>query len=59
MATSKPNKIDKILQMAQLMKDLGLSNEGLTKAFMDEMRNQVKESAKEPSWTIGEVSINI
>ena len=41
------------------MKDLGISSEGLTTALMDEMRNQVKESAIEPSWTVGEVSIDI
>ena len=45
--------------MAQVMKDLGISSEGLTTALMDEMRNQVKESAIEPSWTVGEVSIDI
>lgn len=59
MATSKPNKIDKILEVSQLIIDLGISSEGLTKALMDEMRNQVKESAIEPSWTVGEVSIDI
>ena len=59
MATSNPNKIDKMLEMAQVMIDLGISSEGLAKAFMDEMRNQVKESAIGPSWTVGEVSIDI
>ncbi|XP_067035453.1 dual serine/threonine and tyrosine protein kinase-like [Acropora muricata] len=54
MATSKPNKIDKMLEMAQEMIDLGISTEGFAKAFMDEMRNQVKKSAIGPSWTVGE-----
>ena len=58
MATSKPNNIDET-QMAQVMKDLGILSEGLTKAFMDVMRNRVKQSAIEPSWTVGEVSIDI
>lgn len=59
MATSKPNNIDKMLEMAQVMIDLGISSEGLAKAFINEMRNRVKESAIEPSWTVGEVSIDI
>ena len=58
MATSKPNKIDEIhniVEMAQVM--LGISSDGLT--TLDEMRNRVKQSAIESSWTVGEVSINI
>lgn len=60
MATSKPNKIDEIhniVEMAQLMTALGISSDGLT--TLDEMRNRVKQSAIESSWTVGEVSINI
>ena len=52
MATSKPNKIDEthnMLEMAQVMIDIGISSERLTKALMDEMRNRVKEAAIEPS----------
>lgn len=52
MATSKPNKIDEthnMLEMAQVMIDLGISSERLTKALMDEMRNREKEAAIEPS----------
>ena len=57
MATSKPNKIDEtqnMLEMAQVMIDLGISSERLTKALMNEMRNRVKEAAVEPSWTVGQ-----
>lgn len=60
MATSKPNKIDEIhniVEMAQVMTALGISSDGLT--TLDEMRNRVKQSAIESSWTVGEVSINI
>ena len=58
MATSKPNNIDET-QMAQVMKDLGISSEVLTKEIMDVMINRVKQSAIETSWTVGEVSIDI
>ena len=60
MATRKPNKIDEIhniVEMAQVMTALGISSDGLT--TLDEMRNRVKQSAIESSWTVGEVSINI
>lgn len=60
MATRKPNKIDEIhniVEMAQVMTALGISSDGLT--TLDEMRNRVKQSAIESSWTVGEVSNNI
>ena len=40
--------------MAQVMIDLGISSERLTKELMNEMRNRVKEAAIEPSWTVGQ-----
>lgn len=60
MATSKPNKIDEIhniVEMAQIMTALEIPSDGLR--TLDEMRNRVKQSAIESSWTVGEVSINI
>ena len=60
MATSKPNNIDdipNIVEMAQAMIALGISSDGLT--TLDEMKNRVKQSGIESSWTVGEVSISI
>ena len=64
MATSKPNNIDEIHnigEMVEVMNALGISCGGLTS--MDEMRKRVKDklhqSEEEPSWTAGEVSIDI
>ena len=48
-----------MLEMAQVMIDLVISSERLTKALMDEMRNRVKDAEIEASWTVGEVSIDI
>ena len=72
MATNKPNKIDEIhnmQEMFEVMNALGISCHGLN--TLDEMRNRVKDemrkrvkdklhqSEEEPSWTAGEVSIDI
>ena len=68
MATSKPNRSDfvnfgkideihNIVEMAQVMNSLGISSNGLT--TLNEMRNRVKQTAIQPSWTVGDVSIDI